>query len=262
MTNYLAGKRVLVTRSESQSTVFMEKLEELGAIPLVAPLLTFHPKISNEIKELFTELHDFTWVFFTSANGVKFFLNQLDYWDIDHSVLKNVKIAVVGKKTNDMLAHFNFSADFQPDSFHGRQMVREFLQFHSINQRIMLICGNRSRDDISTELTKNRVFFRKVVIYDTLLNEESKPILLNYIENEIPDIYTFMSPSTIDAFIEFSKPSTDKVKNIKQSRLCVCIGTTTEKKAIQEGFKNILVPDVFTIEGMINELNKFYKRKG
>ncbi|MRH42950.1 hypothetical protein GH741_09660 [Aquibacillus halophilus] len=262
MASPLAGKKILVTRSEDQATAFIEKLKEESAIPLVAPLLSFKPRILYENKKIFTKLHDFTWVFFTSANGVKFFFNQLDYWGLSHSVIDKLNTAVVGKKTNDMLREFGFKADFQPENFQGRQMVQEFLQQYSQKERIILFSGNRSNDDIPRELEQNHVFFRKIVIYDTLLNEESRQQLLEYIENDIPDAYTFTSPSTIDAFLELTKVHEERVKSIKMTGLCVCIGTTTENKAIEEGFKHILVPDVFTIEGMTVELTNYFLMKG
>ncbi|WP_407272635.1 uroporphyrinogen-III synthase [Radiobacillus sp. PE A8.2] len=257
----LFGKRILVTRSKEQSKAFADKLMEAGAIPLVAPLLIFQARNSEKNTALLQQLDTFSWLFFTSANGVKFFFEHVERVQME-AMLSHLHIAVVGKKTEQMLKHYGYEAAFIPNSFQGSQMVSEFLQTYGSEQTILLVCGNKSRNEIPDQLKQARVFFRKLIMYDTLINEITTVQLTDYIKTGMIDVYTFTSPSTIAAFEEMTASIPAYIDVIKQQKLCLCIGTTTKDKATQAGFKQLRVPDEFTIDGMIETLHDHFKTKG
>ncbi|WP_186576244.1 uroporphyrinogen-III synthase [Aquibacillus kalidii] len=259
MENTLAGKKILVTREKSQAKVFAEKLEEVGAIPLIAPLLTFEANYSEENQALLQELHEFTWVFFTSANGVKFFFELMELYKVDRSALQSIHIAVVGKKTAQQLHDFGLEADFCPSVFNGEEMASEFLDKYSNKERILLACGMKSRKEIPNLLKKHQVAFRKLKLYDTLLNEKAQQTLVEYISNHEIDALTFTSPSTIHAFVKLTKDYPEVQDFVMKNNLCLCIGATTERKAKRVGFSNIRVPSVYSIDGMIQELIHYFK---
>ncbi|WP_138415483.1 uroporphyrinogen-III synthase [Aquibacillus sediminis] len=258
----LSGKQILITRSEEQAKPFSEKLTKAGAIPLVAPLLTFQSRLSQQNQEIFQQLHEYTWVFFTSANGVKFFFEQLNYWQVPLTVVDQLQVAVIGTKTEKMLNRYGISADFCPRTFQGNHMVEEFLHKYSADQRILLVCGNLARKEIANGLKQQQVFFRRVIVYDTLINEQAKQSLQTYLVNENIDACTFTSPSTVQAFEELAGEHSREINQLKQEALCVCIGTTTQKKAKQQGFKHIRTPDQFTIDGMLEELVNYFNKEG
>ncbi|MDL4841692.1 uroporphyrinogen-III synthase [Aquibacillus rhizosphaerae] len=262
MSSSLSGKKILITREKHQAKVFSDKLKEVGAIPLVAPLLSFQPRYSSENQKMMQRLQDFTWVFFTSANGVKFFFDQMIQFGYNTNVLNQLHIAVVGKKTELMLHHYNFKADFKPSHFHGSQMAKEFLHRYGNSGQILLVCGSKSRQEIPKELTGHHVSFERLIIYDTLVNEDSFTLLRSYLKQNTIDAYTFTSPSTIEAFLQLIELSPLIDEFVAKKRLCVCIGSTTQQKALDEGFQHVLVPTEFTIEGMLDELIKHFTMKG
>src|SRR5699024_6255426 len=84
------------------------------------------------------------------------------------------------------------------------------------------------------------------VVYETSTNHDSKKSLNDSLHYNDIDYIAFTSPSTVDAFFSL-------IKNREQivGKKVVCIGTTTARKAIERGLSNVLVPEDFTIEGMI-----------
>src|SRR5690625_7966242 len=90
----LAHKQILVTREATQAKEFNQMIEDMSGKVLSAPLLKINPITFKEI-----HLDDFNWIFFTSANGVDCFLNQLE----DTHFLETINIAVVGHKTENAL---------------------------------------------------------------------------------------------------------------------------------------------------------------
>lgn len=88
---------------------------------------------------------------------------------------------------------------------------------------------------------------------------DSQATLKNYLNKRYPDYLTFTSPSAVDAFLEMGIEAKhiEKLKDLP----CVCIGTTTESRAIENGFNQTMSPNYFTIEGIVNTISHYIKRK-
>ncbi|WP_077621336.1 uroporphyrinogen-III synthase [Sediminibacillus massiliensis] len=258
----LLGKKILVTRGKQQAKLFSDKIEAEGALPFVVPLLKFKMRESQENHAIFSKLHEFSWIFFTSANGVKFFFEQCKFHHVTLEDLKSKRFAVIGKKTEHKLHTYGLRADFLPDTFNGRTMVDQFLNDHSEPGSILLTVGNISRNEIASELERQQVLFQKAVVYDTLWNGDEKEELLAYMEKAEIDAYTFTSPSSLKSFCRIARDRPELFRTVKEQALCVCIGPTTGEAACRAGFHHVLVPDEYTVEGMINKMRSYYKRKG
>lgn len=262
MSGPLSGKKILVTRGKAQAKLFAKKIKAAGGIPIEVPLLRFQKRVTKENENILDQLHEFTWVFFTSANGVKFFFDLLELYSVDRSILTSLNIATVGKKTEKLLCGYGFYSDFIPEVYSGKAMAEEFMAAKHTNERLLLVGGNLSRNTIANELRKQQIFFRIATIYDTLPNVEMNQLLVEYLSTETIDAYTFTSPSAVQAFSIMTTSIREITHKVKAESLCVCIGSTTENKAKQEGFGKIRTPTEFTTDAMIDELIKFFSEKG
>lgn len=237
----LSGKKVLVTREASQAKLFSNQLHECGASVVEVPLLKIACR-TDFIEKLPQPLEKFQWVFFTSVNGVRCFFEIVinKNWD-----LSNVKFAVVGHKTGEVLNQYGYQAEIIPSKYDGKTMVKEFLEnYHNIGQ-VLLVQGSRSRDVIERGFEEAGVPYHTIVVYETVYNGEISEHLQQVLNTTKFDFITFTSPSTVEAFVKFSN------REISNDTLIVCIGTTTEERARQLGFNNVISSDLFTIEGMI-----------
>lgn len=262
MAGSLAGMRVLVTRSINQAKPFAEQLEVEGAEPVLLPLLTFSKNATKENYDILSQLHEYDWLFFTSANGVKFFFCLMEQWKLLLKGFPSVKFASVGKKTTQSLKDHQIVPDFQPDEFSGKSMVQEFISKVESPGKVLIIAGNLSRDDISRELNKQQVLFQRAVVYDTIMDETGRDKLQMHLKSDDIDIYTFTSPSTVHAFDKLSQDICREKEKIKRNRPCVCIGETTKQAAEQAGFIRISIPNESTIEGMTEIIKKYSSLKG
>src|SRR5699024_12863129 len=91
--NSLNNQNVLVTRAKEQATIFADKIHHFGGNAWIADV-TRITCTSKGMENM--QLYSFEWVFFTSANGVHCFFNNMK----TSATLKNIHIAVVGEKTN------------------------------------------------------------------------------------------------------------------------------------------------------------------
>lgn len=245
MTIRLKNQRILVTRNEPKAGEFAQQITNYGGQAVVTPLI----KIECQQQSL-GQLEAYEWIIFTSANGVRcFFKNVEKEGKADR--LATVRFAVVGPKTNQALQAFGYQAEFIPSMYDAKTMGPEFLEKYQPIGRVLLVQGQLSRPVLEEALQVENVPVDCMTIYHTVTNGEAK-VQLNQVLATYPfDFITFMSPSTVDAFVELTGESGDEIQST-----IVCIGTTTEKRARAQGFQKILVPDEFTIEGMMEKMHE------
>jgi len=247
----LSGQKILVTREHAQAHAFSRLIALAGGIPLEVPLLCIRCSERLEDKPLWDRLDTYKWLFFTSANGVDCFISQLRAKDLNRNSFPSAKIAAVGHKTEQALKAHGLSADFVPTIYDAETLAHEFLRKHPRPGAVLLVRGSRSRDVLPVEFTKENIAFDSLETYETAYNMDVGDKLLETLAQHHFSFLTFTSPSSIEAFIELGgKPG-------EQTAAISCIGTTTADKAEKCGFSNILVPDVFTIEGMIQAMEQY-----
>src|SRR5262249_43023990 len=96
----LFGRRVLVTRPRGQAAGLVRRLELLGAVPFVLPVVECRPPASwDDVDRAIGRLAEFDWLVFTSANGVQAFLGRLRETGHDLRALGQVKLAAIGPGT-------------------------------------------------------------------------------------------------------------------------------------------------------------------
>lgn len=251
MTIQFHNKKILVTRNEPKASEFAEMITSYGGRPIVVPLLKIDCKAIVEHDLSLERIKEYEWLVFTSANGVRCFFNSLERRRI-FSDLEHVKMAVVGPKTDSALGKFGFKADFIPSVYHADTMAREFPDLHTPTGPVLLIHGQLSGTILNEAFLKQKIPFDCVEIYETRPNTSAKSELKQVLMKEEMDFITFTSPSTIETFMDLK----DKL-TIPLDTMIVCIGTTTEKRARDYGFYNILVPKEFTINGMMDKIHEY-----
>lgn len=247
----LQQKKILITRDHKQARDFSEKIKAYDGIPIEVPLLRIACKPKE--RERIQDLDSYDWIFFTSANGVECFFQWIKDVQLSSS------IAVVGHKTEQALKKYGYQADFIPTTYNAEVMAKEFLVAHPSVNNILLVRGNISRDVLPKQFSKHRLQFDMVEVYETTFNDTSKVKLQQMFSTaHAIDFITFTSPSTVDACMQFL---TESSKENMLSKECVCIGTTTARRAQAAGFRHILIPDMYTVEGMIKRISTYLNKE-
>lgn len=253
MSLLLDNKKILVTREIKQAKLFSKKILDRGGVPVEAPLLKINCHKKTETESIMEDLSRYEWIFFTSANGVDCFFHMINTYGL-HAHVATSKIAVVGHKTELALKKYDYSAHFIPTVYKATVMAREFLKKYPSAGPILLVRGSRSKNTLLDQFIEHHLSVDLLEVYETTFNYKIEPFLNKQLT--IIDFITFTSPSTVDAFIEMVDDPTCL------DIVCVCIGTTTEKRAIEQGFKKTLIPKEFTIESMIDQMGEFLAVKG
>ena len=75
----LFGQRIVVTRDRLQSADLADPLESLGAEALLLPVIEIRePSNPKPLDDAIAQLESYDWMIFTSANGVRHFVDALD----------------------------------------------------------------------------------------------------------------------------------------------------------------------------------------
>lgn len=249
MKQRLDGKKVLVTRETKQAKEFSTLVKQAGGQPIEAPLIQIVCKQLPQAERDQLENEHYSWVFFTSANGVRcFFSQQLDV----RKVFQTARIAAVGNKTANVLESYGYVADYIPRVFNAKTMMDDFINKQEHGGRWLLIRGNLSKNTIPATCLQYQIPFELAEVYETRYEEERAGHLQTVLNVHRFDFITFTSPSTVDSFCARIKKHA--YPSIYMNTDVVCIGSTTMQRAKEAGFKRAHAADPFTTQGMIEKM--------
>jgi uroporphyrinogen III methyltransferase/synthase len=172
----LFGQRVLVTRPIDQAGALTAPLAELGAEVLVQPAIEIRPPADwSAVDQALARLDQFDWLVFSSANGVRYFLERLTQARSasegaplrDLRALGQIKLAAIGPGTADELAQFHLRADLVPDEYRAESLAQA-LAGPSQREKFLLLRASRGREVLAEELTRAGGQVEQVVVYDSV----------------------------------------------------------------------------------------------
>ncbi len=231
----LKNNTILITRAESQSEDFSEKLQQLGAKTISLPLIKTSPINQTELSNSYNNTFD--WLIFTSVNAAIYFFETID------SKIVQSKIAVVGEKTAQYIQQLGLTINFQPSEFTGKHLANEIPI--NQNEKIFIPRSIVAKNDLVEILENRNCSVTTLSIYDNTAISYTDKELTSLLNCKI-DYITFTSGSTVKAFanLNYQLPQTK----------AICIGPETAKIAKQ---LNIIIAEManpHTIEGMIDAI--------
>jgi uroporphyrinogen-III synthase len=252
----LLDKTVLVPRGKDQAKSFSQLVERYGGIPVEIPLIAFRPIEKNQrLQECLETLDTYDWIIFTSNVTVETFFSFCH-----RDVAELPKIAVIGKKTAEVLVKMGIHPAFVPSAYVAEVFVEKFLPLVDGHTKVLLPKGNLAREYIASSLTEAGAQVDEVVIYETYMPDESRLKLAQMLSKNELDILTFTSPSTVDHLMEVVK----EYGLEEQLKKCIigCIGPVSEQKLLEYGLTVHASPDEYTVKDMIMSTIAYLEGKG
>ena len=250
----LVGLRVLVTRPRAQALPFVRRLELLGAIPVMLPVLevrepTDWTRADVAIERLRAGGYD--WVVFTSANGVSAFFNRLSTLGRDARVLGRAQLAAIGPATAAALAEWRLRPDLVPtDDLRSEGLADLFVE-RCRGGRVLLAQAAEGR-----ELLRERLEAVATVdvapVYEQASAIDGTSDAFDRLRRGEIDIVTLTSPNIAKAFLAACDDAIRQHLRDGTTRIVANSERLADLLA-KEGLSAVVAPDP-TADGLIQAL--------
>jgi uroporphyrinogen-III synthase len=205
----LAGRRILVTRTQEGSAKLSHLLRELGAEAIEIPLIRIAPPASfAPLDHALSRIADYDVLLVTSANTARVLAERMPApWSGSCRIPGSVQpfTAVIGPATAEAMRVAGLRVDLQPSPSVAESLVRE-LAPQARGKRMLLPRAEVAREVLPDSLRAAGATVDVVPAYRTLPEERSRALLqaLFAPDAERIDAVTFTSGSTVKSFFELS----------------------------------------------------------
>jgi len=246
----LFGKRVLVTRSRSQASVFAEKIENLGGEPWEFPTIEItDPDDYSPMDRAIDEIGQFDWLILTSINGVQHFFNRMRFKKKDIRDLKGIKICAIGPKTREEIEKYGIFCEFMPEEFVAEAILEGLKEKAIAGKKVLLPRADIARKVLPETLQAMGALVTEVVAYKTVTGAGDAETIKEMLAEKRIHILTFTSSSTVKNFVQ--KIAAPNLPELLQGTLTACIGPITANTARELGLKVDIEASEYTIDGML-----------
>src|SRR6202795_2596740 len=123
----LSGKRVVITRAARQSIELVEILGELGAMPILLPLVAFSaPEDFGPLDAALDRLEQFDWIIFTSENAVRAVVKRAGVrGNLRNVAGRRLPAHAAGPTTATAAERAGFFVDYQAETHSGAALANE-----------------------------------------------------------------------------------------------------------------------------------------
>jgi uroporphyrinogen III methyltransferase/synthase len=256
----LFGKRIVVTRSRNQASVFAEMLIDQGATTIEFPTIDVVPPTSwAELDDALNAIETYQWIIFTSANAIKYFMERLRSLGKDLRILKGVQICVIGPKTAEALEQYGLRADLIPAEFKAEGVLAALGGAEVKGRKFLIPRAKLAREIIPDKLRELGAVVTVAVAYENVKPIADAARVKKLFEEKKIAAVTFTSSSTVHNFVEIL--GLKEYKTLMQGAVVACIGPITAKTAEEYGMKTEIMPKEYTIPAFVEAMVEYYNKK-
>ena len=200
MTQPLAGRRVLVTRSAHQAGKLSEGLRALGAQPVEVPVIEIQPPASlDPLDHAIQHLYGYDWLIVTSANTVRVLGERAASLKID-LLSQPLHVAAIGHATADAARQLDLKVTLTPETYVAEGLVSA-LADRIRGKHVLLARASIARDVIPDALRAAGATLNVVDAYQNVI-PGAAPEQLRIALAAGVDAATFTSSSSVTHLAE------------------------------------------------------------
>lgn len=250
----LWGRKILLTRTTEASSEIRKKLTELGAEVEELPTIKIGPiEENNKIDVCLDKIQQYSWIFFTSVNGVDYFFQRLWKRKMDIRCLYGIKLFCIGERTKKAVEEKGLFVDRMPQAFHSEQTEKELSQFISNKDFILYPTSDLASDQLCQAVQKLGASCDEVAVYYNKINEDYHLEFLEEIKKGAYDAILFASSSQVENYHKIMKGVTGGAK------LC-SIGKKTTRTAEELGYLIDATAEISSAEGLKEAVLKLFSK--
>ena len=248
----LAGQKIVVTRSREQADALAAKLAALGAEVIELPTIEIQPAADyGPLDTAIARLENYDWLIFTSANGVRYFVERLDRSPRDLRALR-AKICAIGPATRNAVEALHLKVDLIGKEYVAEGLIEAFAGYDLEGKRILLPRAAVARDVLPAELARRGAKVDVVEAYRTGIPAGSEALARKlFSPGGKPDWITFTSSSTVQNFVRLA--GAEVLAGVKVAS----IGPVTSRTARRLGVEVTVEASAYTMDGLVEAIRSF-----
>lgn len=221
----LSGMKVIVTGTKRYSERLADCLRSYGAETEEISLLGIKPASAEKFSKI--DWDSFSWIVFTSMNGVRIFFDLIAESGTDLRKAVNMKFASIGRGTAQELERHGIHTDVIPEKYESRYLAEALVPMLSDDDKVLLMRAENGTTVLQDILKQNKKAFEAFPLYrtDTVY---AKRELLQMNMNDA-DYVVFASASAARAYKELTDDMCGTYARI------ISIGEVTTKAAEEMG---------------------------
>ncbi|QHQ62438.1 uroporphyrinogen-III C-methyltransferase [Anaerocolumna sedimenticola] len=243
----LSGLRIGVTGTPKLTEKLTNQLRNEEAY--VDNLSFLYVKETEELTELKRAIDcilEYTWIVFTSTNGVDLFFQYLKENQFDYRKLGHISFAVVGNGTKEALMRQGFIADYMPEVYTTVSLAHGLVKSLKKEDKVLIPRAVNGSKDLTQILSDYSIPYTDIKLYSIETDKEKyNRITSNLLDY---DYLTFASASGVEGFFRES----DSLKLNTGKTKIVCIGDITAKKLNEYGITNYLIAREYSVPGLVD----------
>ncbi|MDG2123504.1 MAG: uroporphyrinogen-III C-methyltransferase [Verrucomicrobiales bacterium] len=250
----LFGKKIVVTRTRKQAGVLSEKLRDLGADAYEIPTIRIDPPLEEkDFARLVIDAHTYSWIVFTSPNGVEAFFEMFYRAYKDARSIGGARIAAIGPGTAKKIKEYHLAVDVLPEEYVAESLVEAILkEAGSVEHEMMLwVKAEKTREVVGEKLTEAGAIVDEAISYRTVAETGDVSGGQERFKTDGADVITFTSSSTVEHFLDLGLPMPEGVK-------IASIGPITSETLRENGLNVDIEATRFDIPGLVEAIERYY----
>jgi len=260
----LYGKRVLFTSPRNYAVPLGQLLIQRGARPVWMPTIEIWPMPDyDELDQVIKNLSDYDWLAFSSENGIEPFCSRLTALGLDASAITRAGTKIAAFRMDSLvLEKAGLSPDLIPREMSTGGVIEEFRNRGITNGSVIVPCPRVSGvvepyviPQFISDFENLGMTAKRLEVYRTMAVEEIGPVEKELLLNEKIDICIFTSSGEIFSFLNHLQDRLD----IVNKSVVAYMGSFTSKTGGEVGLNVDIVPENFTMRGLLEALEAYYR---
>ena len=249
----------MVTRAAAQAGRFVQILQSAGARVLETPTIAIEPPPSWEpFDAAMDAVGRFSWVIFTSVNGVTMVDRRLGARRLPWSAFARARVAAIGPATAEALADHGLRVEIVPHEYRAEGLIDRLRYVVTEGDSVLLPRAAQTRDVLVTELARLGAAVTEVPVYTTRRVDAGAGRLRSALAAGAVDAVTFTSSSTARNFAELF--TEDERRALLSKVTIASIGPITASTAAEYGLSTHVMPSEYTIPALARAIEDHFAR--
>lgn len=253
----LAHRIVLIACSEMKAARLAGGLEALGATVQLLPVIAIREiEDKRALDHALETLQQYSWLLFTSAYAVRFFLGRADSLNLGNDALSRIPMCAIGPATGEALRQAGHHVALVPKEYVAEGVLAALAEFHGGMEnlrglRLLMPRALEARDLLPRALEAAGATVDVVPCYENTVPELDPERIESLLRNP-PDWCVFTSSSAVNHFFTLvgSRAAHPSIANARMAVL----GPITARALAEHGRQPDLVPEENTIPALLSAL--------